>query len=71
MIFWRIESHMLAKGWSTAYQLSKRANISRPGALRVLSGHPVERVDTATLEALAKAFDVEHDPLSLLEYRRR
>lgn len=69
MIYWNVESHMTRKGWTTAYQLAKHAGISRPGALRVLSGHPVERIDTATLLALAKAFGVK-DPLSLLEYRK-
>lgn len=58
---------MLARGWTTAYQLAKHANISRPGALRLLSGHPVERIDVTTLEAVARALRVRN-PLALLEY---
>lgn len=70
MIYWNIEALLLKHGVRTAYELAKRANISRPGALRVLSGHPVERIDVATLLAIAEAFDVD-DPLSLLAYRRK
>lgn len=68
MIYWRIAPHMLARDWATAYRLSKEAGISRPTALRVLSGAPVERIDVALLLALAKAFHVRN-PLALLEYR--
>lgn len=68
MIYWNLEAHMLARGFGTAYQLAKEAEISRPAALRVLSGAPVERIDTALLLALARAFRVRN-PLALLEYR--
>lgn len=61
---------MRASGWGTAYELAKHSGISRPGALRVLSGAPVERVDVWMLERLADAFGVD-DPLTLLEYRKR
>lgn len=68
MIYWRVEPHMARRGWRTAYELAKRAGISRPGALRVLSGAPIERVDVAVLEALARALGVRN-PLTLLEHR--
>lgn len=68
MIYWRLEPHMRAKGWSTAYRLAAEAGISRPGALRVLSGAPVERIDASVLVSLAQAFGVKN-PLTLLEYR--
>lgn len=57
---------MTRKGWGTAYELAKRAGISRPGALRVLSGAPVERIDVGVLESLAAAFGVK--PFALLEH---
>lgn len=66
MIRWHLEPHMTRKGWTTAYQLAKETGISQPAAARVLSAHPVERIDTATLEALAKAFGVK--PWRLLDY---
>lgn len=68
MIYWKVEPHMRARGWTTAYQLAKAANISKPGAARVLSGHPVERIDANVLSAIATAFKVRN-PLSLLEWR--
>lgn len=68
MIYWKVEPHMDRCGIGTAYALAKRAEISQPGAHRVLSGAPVERIDTAMLLALAKAFGVKN-PLTLLESR--
>lgn len=59
---------MTRKGWPTAYRLAAEAGISRPAASRLLSGDPVERIDTAMLLALAKAFGVRN-PLTLLEFR--
>lgn len=68
MIYWKVEPHMERHGVSTAYALAKLAGISQPGAHRVLNGAPVERIDTAMLLALAKAFGVRN-PLTLLEFR--
>ena len=68
MLYWRVEPYMLRKGWTTAYQLAKESGISRPGALRVLNGAPVERVDVAMLAAMARTFGVRN-PLALLEWR--
>ncbi len=68
MIYWKVEPHMARRGIATAYALAKLAGISQPGAHRVLSGTPVERIDTAVLLSLAKAFGVRN-PLTLLEYR--
>lgn len=69
MIYWRLKAHMLGQGWGTAYELAKEAGISRPAAMRVLSGAPIERVDVALLDKLAAAFGVT-DPLTLLEHRK-
>lgn len=68
MIYWNVADHMARKGWTTAYRLAAEAGISQPGAHRILSGHPVERIDTAVLLALAHAFGVRN-PLTLLEFR--
>lgn len=57
---------MARKGWDTAYRLALETGISQPAAARVLSAHPVERIDVATLEKLAVAFRVK--PWALLEY---
>jgi DNA-binding Xre family transcriptional regulator len=66
MIRWNLEPHMARKGWNTPYRLAAEAGISQPAAARVLSAHPIERIDVATLEALAKAFGVK--PWRLLDY---
>lgn len=68
MIYWNVAQHMARKGWITAYRLASEAGISQPGAHRILSGHPVERVDTAVLLAVARALGVRN-PLTLLEFR--
>lgn len=57
---------MARKGWTTAYQLARESGISQPAAARVLAGAPLERIDVATLESLARAFRVR--PWALLEH---
>lgn len=66
MIRWDVTKHMTRKGWTTAYQLAKGAGISQPAAANVLSGAPLERIDVAALEKLARAFRVR--PWALLSY---
>lgn len=66
MIRYAIATHMRRKGWTNAYQLAKGAGITQPLAARVIAGGPLERLDVATLEALARAFRVK--PWALLEY---
>lgn len=67
MIRWNIAKHMQRKGWASAYQLAKETGISQPAAANVLGGAPLERIDVAALEKLARAFRVK--PWALLEYR--
>jgi len=59
---------MKAKGWTNANQLARGARLSYPVASRLLEGEPIERIDVATLEALASAFDCS--PWDLLDYKR-
>lgn len=69
MIFWNaanIETGMLARGWANARQLSKGAHISYPAAWAIAQGGAIGRIDTRTLEALAKAFGVH--PCTLLDW---
>ena len=66
MIRWHLEPHMLRKGWGTAYRLAAETGISRPAAMRVLSGVPLERIDVGLLETLSRAFKVR--PWALLDW---
>jgi hypothetical protein len=67
MITWNVRGRAEARGWKNPYQLAKGANITQPLAARVLSDEPIGRIDVATLEALARAFDLK-TPWALLEY---
>ena len=53
---WNIKPLMDAKGIENASQLAKFARLSPPVAQRVIDGEPLERIEVATLEALADAF---------------
>ena len=66
MIRWHLEPHMHRKGYETAYRLAAETGISRPAALRALSGSPLERIDVGLLETLARHFRVR--PWALLEH---
>lgn len=66
MIYWDLDRHMARRGLANAYQLAAFAGLTKPTASRVLTGARLERIDTATLEALAVAFRVK--PWSLLRY---
>lgn len=66
MIRWHIERHMARRGIANAYQLAAFAGLTKPTAARVVAGEPLDRIEVATLEALAKAFRVR--PWALLEY---
>lgn len=66
-IYWNIKDRAAAKGWENAHQLAKAAGLSYPVAWRILQGEPIERIETATLETLARVFGVK--PFSLLEHR--
>lgn len=57
---------MERKGLANAYQLAAFAGLTKPTAARVLAGGPIDRIEVATLEALAVAFRVA--PWSLLVY---
>jgi transcriptional regulator with XRE-family HTH domain len=57
---------MERRGLENAYQLAAFAGLTKPLASRLLAGAPLERIDVATLEALARAFRVK--PWALLEY---
>lgn len=66
MIRYSLEKHMKRKRWENANQLAKGADIPPPLAYRVLSGEPLERIEVATLEKLARVFGVK--PWALLEH---
>lgn len=66
MIRWNLTRQMERRGLENAYQLAAFAGLTKPLAARLLSGAPVERLDVATLEALARAFRVK--PWTLLDY---
>lgn len=66
MIRYNIGKYMDRKGWATAYQLAHGAGITQPAAHRVMAGEPLQRIEIATLEALARAFRVK--PWALLDY---
>jgi hypothetical protein len=68
MIIWNVKARAEAKGWKNPYQLAKGANITQPLAARVLSDEPIGRIDVATLEALARAFNLK-TPWVLLDYK--
>lgn len=64
-----IRAHMAKRGWENASQLAREAKLTAPLAARVLAGESLERIEVATLERLAEAFNVK--PWTLLEYRKR
>lgn len=68
MIRWRLAPHLKRKGWTSAYQLARGADLTMPLASRLFhaDGQPISRLEIATLEALARAFRVR--PWALLEY---
>jgi DNA-binding Xre family transcriptional regulator len=66
MIRWNLDRHMAKRGLTNAYQLAAFAGLTKPTAARVLAAEPLERIDVATLHALATAFRVK--PWALLEY---
>lgn len=57
---------MKKRGWTNANQLADGAGLTKPAAYRVVAGEPLERIEVATLEALARAFKVK--PWALLEW---
>lgn len=65
-IRWAVAEHMTRAGIENANQLAKKAGLSYPVASRILAGEDLERIDVATLEALAAAFGVK--PWTLLEH---
>jgi hypothetical protein len=67
-IYWSVKAKALAKGWTNPYQLAKGAGITQPLAARVLAGDPIDRINVATLETLARAFNLK-TPWALLDYR--
>jgi hypothetical protein len=69
MVRWNvrvIQKHMAKRGWTNANQLAVGAKLTAPVAARVLAGAPLERIEVATLEKLARAF--HHAPWEFLTY---
>lgn len=60
--------YMQRKKLTNANQLADYAHITVPKAYRVLSGASLEKIDVATLRALAKAFGVATTPWKLLDW---
>jgi len=55
------------KGWENPQQLATGAGLTYPLAARVFEGRPLERIDVATLEKLARVFGLK-TPWALLDY---
>jgi DNA-binding Xre family transcriptional regulator len=66
MIQYNLSKHMARHGLTNANQLKDFAGLTVPTAYSVLSGAPLQRIETATLERLATAFKVK--PWALLEW---
>lgn len=66
MIQYNLDKHMARHGLTNANQLREFAKLNVATAYSVLSGAPLQRIEVATLEALAKAFGVK--PWTLLEW---
>lgn len=66
-IRWDVKTRANAKGWENAHQFALGAGISYPLAARIFEGEPLERIDVATLEKLAKVFGLRN-PWPLLDY---
>jgi hypothetical protein len=65
-ISWNVRDRATAKGWTNAHQLALGAGISYPIAWRIMgSDAPLERIETATLAKLARAFGLK-TPWALL-----
>jgi DNA-binding Xre family transcriptional regulator len=67
MIRWNVRKQMEERGWSNANQLAAGAGMTKPAAYRVFAGEPLDRIDVATLERLARVFKCS--PWSLLDYK--
>jgi DNA-binding Xre family transcriptional regulator len=67
-IYWKLATHMRTEGWTNASKLAEAVGISKPAAYRIFEGKPLDRIDVATLEALARKLKVK--PLTLLEYKK-
>jgi hypothetical protein len=66
-IRWNVKARAEGKGWANAHQFSVGAGLSYPLAARILEGDPLERIDVATLEKLARVFGLK-TPWPLLDY---
>lgn len=68
MILWNLAPHLKRKGWTSAYQLARGADLTMPLASRLFAndGKRMDRIEVATLEALARAFRVK--PWALLKH---
>lgn len=66
-IRWNVKERAEAKGWENAQQFSVGAGLTYPTAARVLAGDPLERIEVATLEKLARVFGLK-SPWALLDY---
>jgi DNA-binding Xre family transcriptional regulator len=61
-----IEKGMARKGIANRKQLGAVAGLSLPTAYAIAKSGPLTRIDVPTLEAIARALDV--NPLTLLRY---
>ena len=69
MITWNlpvIQRHMQKRKLANANQLCEFTGLTVPTAYNVLKGAPLQRIEVATLETLARKFDVK--PFTLLEW---
>jgi DNA-binding Xre family transcriptional regulator len=55
MIRWRVPELLEARGW-TAYRLAQEAGLTMTAAYRLAKPGAIQRIDTATLEALCDVF---------------
>ena len=66
-IYWNVRERAEKQGWANAHQLAVGAGISYPIAWRIMKDAPLERIEVATLETLARAFSLK-SPWALLRY---
>lgn len=66
-IRWNVKARAEGKGWTNPHQFALGAGLSYPLAARILEGEPLERIDVATLEKLARVFSLK-TPWPLLDY---
>lgn len=69
MVRWNIRNRAEALGCENPSQFAKKAGLTYPLARRLWDDPEIDRIDVATLQAVAKALKVRN-PFKLLEYSK-